>query len=464
MKNIKKAMVLLWMIVFLGMAGKTANAQQMNISISDGQNLTYDMKVGDLGQITPVDGSGLSLSYEIQGIDSWRYDYEDVVHVNENGNYECVGKGDVKIIVRTKNYEYDENDFYATITIHAVYDMTYVTLQKTEITSYLVPYYISPDKKMTPSYNGCTEYIGVNGIGKYADNMDISIKSSSSKVSVDAEIENISEDEANPQYAIVLEMYARKKASTKITITIEDKVFVVPVTIVPVKISNNSMLLGKSKKQTLKVNNYPGNVKWMTTNSKVATVSANGVVKGKKYGNCIVYANINGNCMGCAVSVVPKKLIKVCEHAEYIGKNWTYSQELRAKTGYYDCSALVWKAYSKAGMYFGNRSYPGTTVTESRWCKKHKRLLKGGYKLNMVSKMQLMPGDLVFKSNARKGVDKMIDSTTHVEMFTGYVCTSVDSNGNASFVEKWGARGSGYAYSFPKGSMVGRPIKYTPVK
>ena len=158
--------------------------------------------------------------------------------------------------------------------------------------------------------------------------------------------------------------------------------------------------------------------------------------------------------MGCAVSVTSSKIKKVCKRGTYIGTHWKYSQKKRTQSGYYDCSALVWKAYKKgAGFTFGDSHYPGTTDTESAWCKTHKKMVKGGYKYKNVEKMKLNPGDIVFKSTNPK---KPYKTTYHVEMFTGYLCYGFDSNGKAMVTSLWAARGAGYGAE--EGSLLARPM------
>ncbi|MBQ8086022.1 MAG: hypothetical protein IJ232_07965 [Lachnospiraceae bacterium] len=52
---------------------------------------------------------------------------------------------------------------------------------------------------------------------------------------------------------------------------------------------------------------------------------------------------------------------------------------------------------------------------------------------------------------------KKYDDIYHVEMFTGYYCNSVNSDGTANFSPLWAARGS--YYSFEEKSLLGRPMK-----
>jgi cell wall-associated NlpC family hydrolase len=298
-------------------------------------------------------------------------------------------------------------------------------------------------------YYGANASVDINSPVAIPDGTEVSVTSSSSKYSATASI---------AENRVDLYISGKKEGSTTLTITIEGKAFTVSVQMKKVGISKTTLLIGKKKSQTLKITGYSGEVTWISKNSKIATVSKNGKVTGKKYGNTVVIAKIGDQYLGCAVSVVTPKLVKVCARAEYIGRNWKYSQAKRTQKGYYDCSALVWKAYKQyAKINFGSSSYPGTTATESAWCKSHKRVLKGKFKLSMVTKMKLRPGDIVFKSKSKKN---KYSTTYHVEMITGYTCTYVDSEGNPTIAVRWGARESGYEYQISDGYIVARPVKY----
>lgn len=62
-----------------------------------------------------------------------------------------------------------------------------------------------------------------------------------------------------------------------------------------------SIYVGKTKQ--LKVNGTSGRVKWSTSNTKVATVSSNGLVSGKKAGKAVITAATAGKYLKCTVTV-----------------------------------------------------------------------------------------------------------------------------------------------------------------
>ncbi|MCM1257661.1 MAG: Ig-like domain-containing protein [Roseburia sp.] len=325
-------------------------------------------------------------------------------------------------------------------------DMTNVTLDKTKVEGYLVPTYSYGSN----IYYGDVEFdIAVNSQVVLNENMrgiNLTCKSSNKKVQASASLsDNI----------LHLRVHGDKKCTTKLTVSIGGKKFEIKVSLKTVKISASSLLLEKGKTKKLKISGCSKGITWNSSNKKIATVSKDGVVKGKKIGNVVITAKIGNNRIGCAVSVTTKKLKKVCERATYIGTHWTYSQAKRTQNGYYDCSALVWKAYKEcAGVTFGNAGYPGTTRTESAWCRDNNRMIKGGYTYKKVQKMQLNPGDLVFKSNNSKDP---YNTTYHVEMFTGYTCLGYDSKGKPMITSLWASRDAGYGAA--EGSLLARPMK-----
>lgn len=325
-------------------------------------------------------------------------------------------------------------------------DMTNVTLQKTSVTGYLVPTYTYGK---TVYYGSADFDIAVNSPAVLDESMPeiyLTCKSSSKYVRASASLSN---------NILHLKVYADKKRSAKLTVNIAGKNFKIKVSLKPVKISANSLLLPTGKTKKLKISGCSKGIKWSSSNKKIATVSKKGVVKGKKIGNVVITAKIGGKPIGCAVSVTTDALKRVCERATYIGNNWTYSQALRTRPGYYDCSALVWKAYSEcAGFTFGNPNYPGTSATESAWCRDNGRMIKGGYTYKKARKMQLNPGDIVFKST---NLNDPYHTTYHVEMFTGYVCIGYDTKGKPIINSLWASRGS--YYDVAEGSLLARPLK-----
>lgn len=460
-----------------------AAAKSQAISVNDGDSKNVSVYVGDTGTIVPVlaptpspmptamptaDVDGEEAPADKMPDDSWETpedngtgeNIQDIhffytvdtdnpaapcLTVNPDGSYVAKAPGYAEVEIIGYN-DSGSSVFFATIYFYVRVDMTRVTLAKTSLKGYLFPAYYYGKKVI---YSPAEMDVRVNSQVVLNDDMygvNVSCKSSSKKVSVDVSLEN---------NILHLELSAKKKVKTVLTIQIAGKNFSVPVTLNPVGISNNSYLLVKGHSKKLKIKGYSGKIKWTSSNKKIASVSSKGKVKGRKIGNVVITAKIGDKRIGCAVSVTTRKLKKVCERATYMGTHWKYSQEKRTQSGYYDCSALVWKAYKQyAGMTFGDAGYPGTTATESAWCRDHKRMIKGGYSYKKIAKMKMNPGDLVFKSTDLK---KKYSTTYHVEMFTGYVCQGYTPKGKPVVQSLWAARGPGYGAE--EGSLLARPMK-----
>ena len=448
-------------------AGKT-------VTVTNESSTNVELVVGDTGQIVPsVPSAGNSMTgnYYDNDIDDdydeyWeepedtpvRYTYtldedycwyedEHSITIDDNGNFTAVQAGTDCVIVKgysAGDYVVFEAEVYFKVSL----DMSMVSLEKTQIKAYLFAYPYQDGNQV--EYQSANVEIPIKSpvvLDEYTQGLNLSIKSSNSNVNVYG---YVSENK------LYLTLSAQKKCSTTITITMGGKEFKVKVTLQPVEGFVNSYLLEKGKTKKLTVKGYSGKIYWSSTNPKVASVSSSGVVKGKTIGNAVITAKIGDQRIGCAVSVTTAALKKVCARGTYIGTHWTYSQPKRAQNGYYDCSALVWKAYQPYSKINFGTSYPGSTKSEAPWCRDHGKLMKGGFSYKKMQKMQLNPGDIVFKSSDLKNP---YTTLYHVEMFTGYACTGYDSNGKPIVVDKWAAREDGYGWGFEEGSLWARPTK-----
>lgn len=250
-----------------------------------------------------------------------------------------------------------------------------------------------------------------------------------------------------------IEIYSSDSGKALLTFTLNNKVLRLSIGISTVKITHKSLLIAKKKKAKLKIKNYPGRVKWIFTRKKIVSISPTGVVKAKKIGNTVAYAKIGDNYLGCAISVVSKKIKKVVNTAYKIAKG-KYSRPKRMLKGYYDCSSLVWKSYKKAKIYLVDKKYaPVAADLAKYYVKVKKRKIKGGKSSKNISKMRLRPGDLYFCTGEKNGRYKGI---YHVEMFTGYVCVDINPYSGITILPKWATVPDGYYYD--KSIMV-RPVK-----
>lgn len=210
-----------------------------------------------------------------------------------------------------------------------------------------------------------------------------------------------------------------------------------------------SYILKKGQKVSYKVSGASGYtpIRYKTGNSKYATVSSTGSVKGKKYGRTTLTISVDNATVSFNIYILKSKVYKGVNKAHSICKSKpTYSQAKRMKKGYVDCSSFVWKSYKSAGVNFGSNSYAPTAADIAKWCSKKKKLLKLSSYNGKSDK--LLPGDLIFykKRSGKNGRYKNID---HIAMYVG----------NDTIVH---ADGSSVSYSYPwyrKVAAIARPVK-----
>lgn len=249
-----------------------------------------------------------------------------------------------------------------------------------------------------------------------------------------------------------IEIYVDGSGSGVLYFTLNNKELSLNISVATVSINKKSLLIVKKKKSTLKIKNYPQKVNWMFTKKKIVKISSDGEVRAKKIGNTVAYAKVGNEYVGCAISVVSKRIKTVVKAAYKIGKG-KYSQPKRMKKGYYDCSSLVWRAYKKAKIKLVNKYYAPVAADLAKYYVKKKKIIKGGRSSSNITKMKLRPGDLYFCKGKKNGRYKGI---YHVEMFTGYACVDVNAQTGITILPKWATVPDGYYYD--KSIMV-RPVK-----
>lgn len=356
----------------------------------------------------------------------FRSDNNTVVQVDGEGNYRIVGGG--RAVVAAKGYNSEGVlVFEASYCFTACADLSGASLGKSSLNTYILNGAADTVKlplKNAPELTYYTfEYISSN------TGMNVACV-------LNAETKTI-------------EIYSGTAGTTTLTFTINGRTFQLKLKTTKITLKKISAVLAKKKTTKLKVSGFSGKVNWRSTNKKVASVSSNGIVKGKKTGNAVVYASFGGRRIGCAVSVVTPKMKKVINEAKKIAKG-KYSQAKRMQKGYYDCSSLVWRSYKKAGKYFGDKNYAPVAANIAKWCFGKKKRIKGGLSYKNIQNRKLRPGDLFFEGGADNGRYKGI---YHVEMFIGYQCEGFDENNKPIMGTLWAARPANCYWS----GMMARP-------
>lgn len=424
-------------------------------------NYTYDT------QITITEGGTCILAGNDSSMDYYEYYSSDdtIATVTVNGG-EVTGCGLGSATIMVLGYdEYGSMSFYAEATVNVVYDdgsgdnwwdddenddtevpddeevipvdMTNVTLDKTSVTVKSIAdsswYYYSSDVELklmnTPE-----------PVSEWMSSVDFSYKSSNEEMYVSC---SLSDD--------VISVYLSGTGTTTMEFTINGKVFTCKIKIVPVYMTNNGVVLTKGNTKQLKVKNGGSGVTWKSLNPTIASVSSTGLVKAKKGGTAVIVATIGEDKLGCAVNVTTETMKGVVNRAQSIAKG-TYSQERRMQKGYYDCSSLVWRAYSPSGLKFGSNYWAPVAADIAKWSMKYGKKISNGLTDGQIQKKKLQVGDLFFQTGADNGRYKGI---YHVEMFIGYACAGVGSDGEIYLTTKCPARSDGYGY----GALVVRPKK-----
>lgn len=384
----------------------------------------------------------------------------NVLNVDKEGNFFTKAFGKVKVTI-TLYFEDRENDGYYNGYYDGYYngyyggyyDYYYDTLEY----SYIVT--VIPDMtKVTIKGNSQTKYISKDNYGwgynipayEFYLDSDTPLSENNYGINVDFSSSNSGITVSGELSKNKITLYPSNIGSTTVTITICEKDFQVNIKTIAVGINKNSLLLAKGKSSKLKISGKPSKIKWTSSNKRIAAVSSNGTIKARKTGNVVIKAKMGEISLGCAVSVVTDNRLKVIKRAKQIAKTCTYSQPKRMQSNYYDCSSLVWKAYSKYGQNFGNRSYAPVAADLGKWCANRKKLVKGGVIRKNLQKMKFRPGDLYFVTGSNNG---RYQGISHVEMISGYVCYGFDSKGNPILELDYVNRYPGKYY----GGMVGQP-------
>lgn len=411
------------------------NAATKNITMDKASDWEWDydnFHVGDTGQIF-VDMDYNQNYYNTLDI-TYTSSNPKILTVDTNGTYKVIGSGKAYISIQV---DYELSDRFDSFNSYGSFNSTYgfniyddfsrTYLSKSSVTLYM------PD-----GYSANVEIPFVNppAFAYY----DYSFTSSNKKMNIDCSIDTVKK-------SLIISSYST--GTTSLTLTINGRIYIIKVSCKKVSINKTTALIVKGKKTTLKLKNYKAK-KWYSSNRKVATVSSKGTVKGKSKGNAVIYTVVNGQKIGCAVSVVTKKMKKVIAKAKKIAKG-KYSQAKRMQKNYYDCSSLVWRAYASQKIYLVDRHYAPVAANLCKGLIKKK--IKGGYSYKNFKKMKLRPGDLYCQGGAKNGRYKGI---YHVEMFIGYRCIGFDGN-SPILLPMWAARPDGY-YFFD-GDTIVRPRK-----
>ena len=291
-------------------------------------------------------------------------------------------------------------------------DVTAVTLSNTRLTA--------KRTKIGAYDNEVTSFkIDVNSSVELSEvtNADIKIVSSNNNMKVAAYLE---------KNVLTIDVY--NAGVSVLTVDINGKKFNLYVNVIDNEISSTSVVIAEGGSHQLKIRGEGnGKIEWNSVNPNIAEVDTNGKITGKNKGNTLITAKVNGKTFGCVVSVTSELRKNVVEWARAYSLRSKYSQSRRMEEGYYDCSALAWRAYRKFGFNIMNTNYAPTAAAMGKHYDQNNQIVEGGLSDENINKMAFEPGDLFFmEGRVNNGRYKNI---YHVEVISGYTFGGFDKAG-----------------------------------
>ena len=227
----------------------------------------------------------------------------------------------------------------------------------------------------------------------------------------------------------VLSIDAYNPGISTITVDINGKKFNLDVNIIDNEMSSTSVVLTEGGTHQLRIRGEgAGNIEWSSANPEIAEVDSSGRIIGKTKGNTLITAKVNGKTFGCVVSVTTMLRKNAVEWARSYSLRSKYSQSRRMEDGYYDCSALAWRAYNKFGFNIMSTNYAPTAAAMGKYYDQNKQIVDGGLSDANIRNMMFEPGDLFFMEGVVN--NGRYRNVYHVELISGYTFNGFDKNGN----------------------------------
>lgn len=158
------------------------------------------------------------------------------------------------------------------------------------------------------------------------------------------------------------------------------------------------------------------NITYKSKKTSVATVSKAGVVTAHSYGTANIIVSVDGVSFTFQVCVAPQRAVDACNTGYSIINSSTYSQARRMSPGYYDCSALVFRAYGcDSGLLGGIPSWAPTAASMASYLESTGKVIAYGG----LSASKLRPGDLIFYRTPDPAGNGRYKNIYHVSMYYG---------------------------------------------
>lgn len=251
------------------------------------------------------------------------------------------------------------------------------------------------------------------------------------------------------------ELYPQKSGTATVKFVVDGVTFQQKIQVIAVEVQEYFLVKkGKQREQVL-ISGLPKDCKvtWKIADKKIASISKEGKVKGKKVGSTEITATIGGTSVSGIVIVGDGKGTEaVLKGEKVIGSK--YSQEKRMQKGYYDCSSFVWRSYNAAGLKLCGVNYAPTAAELAKKLEAEGKVIAYG----SMDVEKLKPGDLIF-TGGNPGRYKNIG---HVDMCYGVLNFS-EYGGIVALLGAGPGGGVGLDYVYWENDddcvMIARPVQ-----
>jgi len=242
-----------------------------------------------------------------------------------------------------------------------------------------------------------------------------------------------------------------------LTTTIDGVEYKDEIEVIDVHISGDNILTWPGTSFSFAVNGVPEDVtvEYESSNTAVAAITKRGKLKTKDKGFTRITVRIDNVEKYYTVNVGEQIPVKAALAAGEVAGKATYSQDRRMEEGYYDCSSLAWRSYSKAGINLKEDTYAPTAADLAKFLEDNGCAIS--YEALPVD--QLRPGDLLFYSSGYdNGRFLRID---HVAIYYSTNDLGDDgdywgntSGGHGTIVHAGSSGGGVYFSNYPYGNIV----------
>lgn len=156
---------------------------------------------------------------------------------------------------------------------------------------------------------------------------------------------------------------------------------------------------------------------WSSSDVKVGRVNENGRVSTVQYGSAVIRCKVDGKTLEYYLAVSTKTAVKAMRIGyKKIGKK-KYSQARRMSRNYYDCSSFVYRIYRSAGKTLVRKTSWAPVAAEiAKYYVRKKKIVKAS---GVYNEKKLRPGDLVCFGGSYARRNGRYKRIYHIAMYIG---------------------------------------------